>query len=566
MIRISLLFTLISFNAVALDITCDVLNCNSTNNSLFETIDTTVDSKNLVSKDITGYDVNLYSTNESGHVNSILAGKINSLNIFSNANNSNGFKKSATVASVVGNLNIESQGFNGSNGKNTSRICAENFISGNYGIDAYNFFVGRHVLSSTTICDSIDYNYLLNNKFECDPGYSLSPTSSASISLLESKRACRANIVRNKCVKKTFNIACKQRFTDFKCCSSSNTWSNLINSSLPHSFIISAIGATCNPAKCVGQFNGYELTKNYIGNLDNVNDSDYCSTKFNIDNPTISYAAGALTSSVSINSTTRNGVSLPLPTVRDGIGTTLPVSDYNLFLSNVSEINSSSLSVRNCLGLDGSASNDYICDIKPGRSVGLKLKAIDKYGNISNEVTVTIGGNIYLSSMTLNTYKYKYVFTDNTAIGLTQIDTVKNFSNGSSSGVVSGFTTSTSTNNNDTSFTSILTNVTGYLGLSDQSALVTPGGAGTIFRRVGYNMSRPNGGGSFDFKMGIFNGFGAEFTSSITLFPTVNYWADYACGLGCSVLPPVTAITYPPTSIANQTGIEIYADFNGVFP
>jgi hypothetical protein len=115
------------------------------------------------------------------------------------------------------NLDIDLNGYNGSAGQSASAICAVNFLSGSYGADALNFFTTLRTNNpsiSSSACVQDDINYLQNNKFQCDSGFTQIYTGNSSVysvtvEQIPTINRCQASLTYDICLRRMDQVSCE---------------------------------------------------------------------------------------------------------------------------------------------------------------------------------------------------------------------------------------------------------------------------------------------------------------------------------------------------------------------
>ena len=406
-----ILFIFYIKTAYCLDITCAVVNCNYSDQTKITSSNTSASGIFLdtAPQGVLNYDItNDTVTSKTRHY------YLTDMNISQTSSDSNSPSVHTIISDLVDTLNLTASGYNGSNGVNSSSICAGQFLNGTYGNAAKTNFTSRH--GNNGVCDDTDVQYLTNNNFLCPNGYSISNSPNILVSQNNQERYCSASLTNNICVRKSYDLTCTDYANGPLCCNNLNgslTFSNLSSNTFPVSFFSNL----CDPTQCGNNQNGIYFNRNvrvYGESNKNVSNcgvkSPTLTLKFNdgtmVDNSSSNVTAYS-------NSTTRPAIDLSANlTILNSSNIVDNLSNYRLMITNVPSLNSSGISVKNCFGLNGSAENNYICAIKPGDSVTIKVAAIDSNGNYSNEVSFVVSPNQKVAMWTASSCSF-YSESDN---------------------------------------------------------------------------------------------------------------------------------------------------------
>jgi hypothetical protein len=137
--------------------------------------------------------------------------------------NLNSSTSSSNAGSVIilgdnfNNLDIDLNGYSGGSGQNASNICAQNFLNGTYGPDSQNFFTTLRTNNpsiSSSACVQDDVNYLQNNKFQCDSGFTQiftgnSSVYSVTVEQIPTINRCQAALDYNICLRRMMDVSCE---------------------------------------------------------------------------------------------------------------------------------------------------------------------------------------------------------------------------------------------------------------------------------------------------------------------------------------------------------------------
>ena len=397
-----LLVILITKISHAMDITCDVISCNYSDPAKISS--QTVSSSGAYISSNLGETLNINLYNDSPKLMMSVSNP-SDIDLTQTYRNTTAANTHTIISSKAGGLSVTAKGIKGINGVNSSKLCADRFKNGIYGVSAKNNFNSRH-LSSSNVCDDTDINYLKTNNFSCDDGYTESSTSDVSLAIADQKRACRADITYNVCTKKSYDLSCRYYVSGPICCNDTNTktfasWTKVIFPNLTFS-------NNCHADACTPEKNGIYFSKTIRGYGESSKTASTCNGGMN--DLVASMSGGGATRSLTstATSTTRNSIDLSSQVViKNNAGIMLSSSEYRLMPINIAELKAASAEFKNCFGLDGSSETDYICDIKPGPAITIKLAAIRiSNGHYSNEVSIDVSGNRYVTKLTTKIYKY----------------------------------------------------------------------------------------------------------------------------------------------------------------
>lgn len=334
------------------------------------------------------------------------------------------------VGDIIDILNIDTSGADGIAGLDSSQVCAQNFTSGVYGVDAQTYFAttrGADPLLPTDRCTAEDVTYA-DNMFSCPSGYTERASDNVTVETLNYMRKCQGVVQTTRCVKRTIDVQCKLNYVMPGCCNSGPyTMEQYRSQGIP--FYIAPLNAnyTCDSLKCTNPIglNGYKsghIQDLPLSRVDEYltiskSESEVCediraaekgsntyvgySTQVLIDpgDPAKGYTAGPDVFEVNApygpsytgNSydAGRNTFEIPLPDVMD-IQNNTDASNLTNFRIAV-DLTKSSLNFTNCLGLGGSSHDDRFCDrVGSGGATSIYLRYSDEFGNLSNELKVNV--------------------------------------------------------------------------------------------------------------------------------------------------------------------------------
>jgi hypothetical protein len=386
----TILLAVIVFNLTAhgSDITCLINSCVYTDPTILTSSKTTTSGIYQNLNDLSN--VNFFFTNDT--VKSV--SRINTsadINISTINSSTNAASKHTIISSLPNHVAISSSGVIGTNGKNSSVLCAERFRNGTYGTVAMVNFNNRHGIND--VCDSIDLTYLKTNNFTCPSGYLESSIADIELEQLNEKRTCKANITKSLCAKKSYDLTCRSHSSGPYCCSDNSVrvFSNYTDNIIPTSYL-SSIGK-CNPLNCSIMSDGLFFDKTVRIYGESVKNSYQCLN----DMMSVTFADNTISRSITSPSSSliRNSIDLTgTLIVKNSVGVVVPASNYRVIITNVNELKSAGTELRGCFNLNGSADNNYSCDIKPGAAVSVKMRIIDFNGNNSNEIVTNISQNL----------------------------------------------------------------------------------------------------------------------------------------------------------------------------
>ena len=135
------------------------------------------------------------------------------------------------ITSLVGDLNLISDGKDGTKGQSSSELCAKSFSSGSLGVEAKKYWDSRGDGLDPKKCVKADIEFA-DSMFKCpSDGYVLSnniPIDSVDLSRVISKRRCSARVNQQICIGRTADLKCNINTISNVCCSDTNKkWENL---------------------------------------------------------------------------------------------------------------------------------------------------------------------------------------------------------------------------------------------------------------------------------------------------------------------------------------------------
>lgn len=345
-------------------------------------------SRKVVEMDQTNSDQLLINSwADSGDLFTYIMGHNNRIDYSTSSSDPSPFGKSLLIFDKTDNLVINARGFNGTNGTSAGDLCRDR-MKGSWGTKWSEYYSNKYGPTSNAPCDNADQQKIFEEEFTCDPGFTESFNGKVSVQFMDYKRQCKANIVKNVCLKKTYNITCKLLVKGDGCCGYSGPTSHdsMNDSVIPYNIIPFTASKSCDHLSCGSGRNGISLNYTFTNrDLNEVNDANFCATAVNtssMQKPTITLSNGGL-DYFQMNDAQVATQNLPAITARDQNNNIIPATDYKLYLINGSEIKNSNL--RNCLGFSGSSFHDLTCDYSIlGSPITLKFRAISKDYAVSN--------------------------------------------------------------------------------------------------------------------------------------------------------------------------------------
>jgi len=339
------------------------------------------------------------------------------------------------VSDIFNIIQVNSSGNVGKNGVNSSLLCAQAFKRGDFGAEGISYWNDRDGLDDTR-CLAEDIAYL-DQKFSCPSGYLENSSGDVNVSRIEKKRKCVSLYNRSQCIRRTYDLNCTFDIIRKKS-------DNLSYDLKDHAgfYIASPFGSTYDPARYSSIPGGYYRSGRTFTQNIRVFEKDL--TRFSTENELCVWAFENQTKFVAFWNTTydNNGVITPTTTrtynvpFDDGNQTSFhfPLPDsgldsrgnpidyskariilkspnasgfYNDFISRNGEKSlyyaKPQRGFRDCIGLNSSALNDYICNKIPGPAFSMTYNILDEYGVMSQDLTFNIG-----SSRTRSVQLWKY--------------------------------------------------------------------------------------------------------------------------------------------------------------
>lgn len=341
------------------------------------------------------------------------------------------------VTDIIGEININSSGNFGKNGKNTSVLCAENFKSGKYGQEAMDYWESRDSSLPPNNCVGQDLSYL-NGTFTCPSGYDEKINPEINVERIIYKRKCAALYTKTRCLKRQYLVNCKMNVIRGRC---GDQVQRLEDNG---KYYISKNPRISNdPSKCSinsnGLYNSGDIfnvdyivdEKDIIGFASTAQACEYLFDKAN-------YFKASFKETISIDGhyqeietyektvtfldSEKRKFNWPLPNnIKDSKGDDL--DSHNMYIMIESWLrNGQSIEMlntlknskdklfnirgfKNCMGLDGSSPTDYECEKELGDEFKVKFYIIDKYGKRSNPLIAKIPAS---NSRLVYVYAYGY--------------------------------------------------------------------------------------------------------------------------------------------------------------
>ena len=316
------------------------------------------------------------------------------------------------LSEISGYLSITLDGRSGDLGKNSDQICAENFVAGMFGQDAKDFFEDRRISNnslSSNVCTSEDILFL-ESRFSCDEGETFSNRADIEVARTAERRMCSGTFRRAVCLKRRATLNCKTLLAGNNCC----TENPVAMSPATGSYYGSLDSWSCDPALCQvvegksynGLFKSYEI--NYWEHqLENIDLNNECSEVYENSNETTSLVISW--EDPTINDGTILNLRDEFGTIfRDGQSFQIPNIVVTGSQNYTIGIESSSVEVTDCLGLNGSLKTSTLCTktVKSEESE-ITLFVISEAGIRSeNELSIKTQGNREAYARTYNNTFY----------------------------------------------------------------------------------------------------------------------------------------------------------------
>lgn len=336
------------------------------------------------------------------------------INLSSDLSNING-GNSVIISDVFDNIIINSKGSSGNDGKSSTQICADSFKAGDYGIVPSQYWTDRDSGLDQNNCVAEDIDYL-DSKFSCPSGYTERLNGNVSVTRIEKKKKCSALYNQTRCVKRTFDVTCKMSIVR-------NVCGNQNYSISDHGdyYISKPFGMVFETSECVDLPNSLKIsgdsltfyyrvdeaklqsfsTKELLCNDLLVNGTKFVATFDYLYNDNGIWKTDKIKYKTAefIDGGTKRAFYWPIPDdMIDSKGDVISPSEMRvvlkswdiLGLKNLKTYGNPRKEIQNCMGLDGSALDDFLCDRAPGPAFTIKYNLIDKYGALSEELTLNI--------------------------------------------------------------------------------------------------------------------------------------------------------------------------------
>lgn len=376
---------LISFADV---ITFNVNNCavSSGNNFLQECIP----QRKVIEIEQTPSDtLEIGVQDEAGDLYTYIMGNNNLIDYRVNSSSSKPRGSSLMIFDKTDNLVINTSGFNGTNGISAGEICRDKMKS-SWGAKYLNYYNTKYGMGANTPCDNEDQKKIYDEEFICDPGFTQSNNGKVSLSFMDYQRQCKGNIVKNVCLKKTYDIDCRAYVKGAGCCGLSevNSIDQMIETNIPFAKF-SFTGASCDYLSCGNGKNGL-----FYGNIfNNRSLIDVQNPNFCTDNVTGLGSAPTATISIGSNQKTYTiGSELNYSNffnnliVKDNANSNVANSSYSVFLTNGPSIKTR---VSNCYGLNGSDPTKKDCTINIAPTT-MTFRAVTDKQLVTDTISLTI--------------------------------------------------------------------------------------------------------------------------------------------------------------------------------
>jgi len=397
-------------------VNCDDFFCDGENinfDTITKTLDInlTEDTTKTINNISTGEPLDLIiESNDSSGENQFNSLELNVNGTTNNANFSSAYH--VLLSEIMGDINAVFNGRSGAQGKNSSQICAENFVAGMFGQDAKDLFEDRRISNnslSSNVCTSEDILFL-ESRFSCDEGETFSNRADIEVARTAERRMCSGTFRRAVCLKRRATLNCKTLLAGNNCC----TENPVAMSPATGSYYGSLDSWSCDPALCQavegksynGLFKSYEI--NYWEHqLENIDLNNECSEVYENSNETTSLVISW--EDPTINDGTILNLRDEFGTIfRDGQSFQIPNIVVTGSQNYTIGIESSSVEVTDCLGLNGSLKTSTLCTktVKSEESE-ITLFVISEAGIRSeNELSIKTQGNREAYARTYNNTFY----------------------------------------------------------------------------------------------------------------------------------------------------------------
>lgn len=426
----NLIFTLLilstqSFGQVVSEIDCSNGDCHTTTATITQTAGdadyTALWISNIIG-DVRFYtppgntprDSKIYMVNRNSNRNL-------NINLTSTIPNSNGGDIDL-VSDIFNIIQVNSSGNFGKNGVNSSNLCAQAFKRGDFGPEGVSYWNDRDGLDDNK-CLAEDMNFL-DQKFSCPTGYNENSSGDVSVNRISKMRKCVSLYNRSQCIRRTYDLNCTfdviRRVDDNSSYDLKDHpgyyFSRPLNSNYDASRISSVPGGFFRSGRTFTQT--LRVLEKDLNRFSTENElcvwalenqpkfSAFWNTT--IDNNGVITPSTTRTFNVSFDDSNLTAFHFPLPdSGTDSKGNPI---DYTKARIIVKSPNSGGFyedftsrnglktthyhrpyrGFKDCIGLNGSAVNDYICNKIPGPAFSITYNIVDEYGVLSEDLTFNI--------------------------------------------------------------------------------------------------------------------------------------------------------------------------------
>ena len=384
-------------------VNCDDFFCDGENinfDTITKTLDInlTEDTTKTINNISTGEPLDLIiESNDSSGENQFNSLELNVNGTTNNANFSSAYH--VLLSEIMGDINAVFNGRSGAQGKNSSQVYAEEFMFGTYGEDARLFYESRRVSNSSlplNQCQSEDILFL-ESRFSCNEGEVFSESSIIDVQRTAERRMCSGTFRRSVCLKRKVDFNCRALIAGDQCCTSTSVAFDSTGSN----YILPFSEWSCDVALCQS-VDGKAYSGSYIETSlalweHEIQEGDrdlQCKELFELNygveipiNLSWQTAPNNPNSVIELRDASSN-------LSRDEIYFQIPpitvVGGSNFRIG----IESSDISITDCLGLNGSSPDDTFCTKSEKSHEGeITIYVVSPTGSKSNSVSVNIQGN-----------------------------------------------------------------------------------------------------------------------------------------------------------------------------
>jgi len=396
-------------------VNCDDFFCDGENinfDTITKTLDInlTEDTTKTINNISTGEPLDLIiESNDSSGENQFNSLELNVNGTTNNANFSSAYH--VLLSEIMGDINAVFNGRSGAQGKNSSQICAENFVAGMFGQDAKDLFEDRRISNnslSSNVCTSEDILFL-ESRFSCDEGETFSNSADIEVARTAERRMCSGTFRRAVYLKRRATLNCRTLIAGDTCCTSQK--SNFTATDADH--IMPLDEWACDESLCQA-IDGKTYSGSYLETsvdlweheLQLGDEDNQCQAIFeNTYNTSVPVALSFQAPELDENSILEMRDALSTIS-RDDTNFLLPQMNVSDSTSFIIGIQSSTVEIADSLGLNGSAPDDFLCrKTEKGDQGSITLYAVNEAGVKSNPLTI----NIQESRRAVNrTYSVEY--------------------------------------------------------------------------------------------------------------------------------------------------------------